>query len=47
MAWPARFCWGKALDTRTITVKELNMLLDGYDIFNLKPHSQIVRKRIA
>lgn len=43
----ARFCWGKALDTRAITVKELNMLLDGYDIFNFKPHSQIVKKRIA
>ena len=37
-----RFCWVKnAHHVHAINVKELNWLLDGYDIFNFKPHSAL------
>ena len=34
----ARFHWPTGEETCRITIKELNWLLDGYDIFNFKPH---------
>lgn len=36
-----RFYWFKDGDIRNITLKELNMLLDGYDVFKFKPHETI------
>lgn len=36
-----RFKWCKKQDKAVITVKELNWLLDAYDIFNFKPHDAI------
>lgn len=35
------FCWFKADNCQSISVKELNFLLDGYDIFNFKPHGAV------
>ncbi|MBJ7537082.1 IS66 family insertion sequence element accessory protein TnpB [Marinomonas transparens] len=36
-----RFCWPKAGEPAQVSVKELNMLLDGYDIFRFKPHAPL------
>lgn len=36
-----RFRWFKSNDTRMLSVKELNWLLDGYDIFKFKPHQTL------
>ena len=36
-----RFCWPQRGDSRQISVKELNLLLDGYDIFRFKPHKAL------
>lgn len=36
-----RFQLPKNKDDVTLTVKQLNMLLDGYDIFKFKPHEKI------
>ena len=36
-----RFCRAKAEGTMVLSVKELNWLLDGYDIFNFKPHEPV------
>ena len=36
-----RFRWFKDDKTQTISVKELNWLLDGYDIFKFKPHQTL------
>lgn len=33
-----RFKWLQGGENQTITVRELNWLLDGYDIFNSRPH---------
>lgn len=37
-----RFHWFKSEAIRNMTIKELNMLLDGYDVFKFKPHQQII-----
>ena len=36
-----RFTWFKDDATKNISVKELNMLLDGYDVFKFKPHQPL------
>lgn len=36
-----RFRWFKGDNDRNISVKELNFLLDGYDIFKFKPHDAL------
>lgn len=35
------FFWFKSDDCQSISVKELNFLLDGYDIVNFKPHAPV------
>ena len=35
------FAWFKAEHCQTLSVKELNMLLDGYDVFKFKPHQTL------
>ena len=35
------FKWCKPQEKKVLTVKELNWLLDGYDVFNFKPHEPI------
>ena len=37
-----RFPWPKTGEACRLSVKELNMLLDGYDVFKFKPHEKIV-----
>ena len=38
----ARFAWPKKTDTvLTLTGAELNLLLDGYDIWRFKPHETL------
>lgn len=36
-----RFRWPKADDTLSLSGKELNWLLDGFDLFNNKPHQAL------
>lgn len=36
-----RFRWPKANDTLSLTGEELNWLLDGFDIFNNRPHQPL------
>lgn len=36
-----RFHWFKDDNVRHLSVKELNWLLDGYDIFKFKPHEAL------
>jgi transposase len=36
-----RFFWPKPGENVAVSVKELNMLLDGYDIFRFKPHEPL------
>jgi transposase len=36
-----RFKWPKLDDTLTLTGEELNWLLDGFDLFNNKPHCAV------
>jgi transposase len=36
-----RFHWFKDDKVRSLSVKELNWLLDGYDIFKFKPHQPL------
>ena len=36
-----RFTWFEDETARTVSVKELNWLLDGYDVFNFKPHQAL------
>ena len=36
-----RFRWPKSTDTLSLTGRELNWLLDGFDIFNNQPHSAV------
>ena len=36
-----RFAWFKDTRCQTLSVKELNMLLDGYDVFKFKPHQAL------
>ena len=36
-----RFRWPKADETLSLTGQELNWLLDGFDLFNNKPHSTV------
>ena len=42
-----RFKWFKDERSRTITVKELNWLLDGYDVFKFKPHQSLKFDSVA
>lgn len=35
------FHWFNGSDNPNISVRELNFLLDGYDIFNFKPHAPV------
>lgn len=37
----AKFRWFKSNEARCISVKELNWLLDGYDVFKFKPHQPL------
>lgn len=37
-----RFRWPKSGDIVTLTGKELNLLLDGFDIFNNRPHFRLL-----
>ncbi len=37
-----RFRWPKAEETLSLTGQELNWLLDGFDIFNNRPHRALV-----
>ncbi|QSR33485.1 transposase [Marinobacterium iners] len=36
-----RFRWPKSDDTLSLTGQELNWLLDGFDIFNNRPHQSL------
>lgn len=36
-----RFRWPKSEDTLSLTGQELNWLLDGFDIFNNRPHQPL------
>ncbi len=36
-----RFRWPQATETLILSGQELNWLLDGFDIFNNKPHSSL------
>ena len=36
-----RFRWPKSDDTLSLTGQELNWLLDGFDIFNNRPHQPL------
>ncbi len=36
-----RFRWTKVSETMSLTGQELNWLLDGFDLFNNKPHLQV------
>ncbi len=42
-----RFRWFKDDETRSISVKELNWLLDGYDVFKFKPHQALSIENVA
>lgn len=43
----ARFKWFKDEQSKTISVKELNWLLDGYDVFKFKPHQPLKFDSVA
>lgn len=36
-----RFAWFKDDSIRVLSIKELNWLLDGYDVFKFKPHQPL------
>lgn len=36
-----RFRWPSSQETLTLTGQELNWLLDGFDLFNNRPHSRV------
>ena len=42
-----RFQWFKDDKSRSISIKELNWLLDGYDIFKFKPHQALKFDSVA
>lgn len=42
-----RFIWPKPGETVTLSGQELNWLLDGFDIFNHKPHARVYFNSVA
>lgn len=42
-----RFHWPKAGDVLSLTGEELNWLLDGFDIFNHRPHSRLFFESVS
>jgi transposase len=42
-----RFTWFKDENPKSISVKELNFLLDGYDVFKFRPHQPLYFDSVA
>jgi transposase len=42
-----RFRWPKSDDTLSLTGQELNWLLDGFDIFNNRPHQPLYFESVS
>jgi transposase len=36
-----RFAWPKKNHVPSLSIQELNLLLDGYDVFGFKPHQKM------